>query len=870
MLGSRSHHLLCKRSEITFKPLSSSLNILLSSTFSTIDGDNKKKVVIVGGVAGGATAAARMSRLTSAYDITVIEKSPDVSFANCGLPYYIGREILDRNRLALQTPQSLSETLGVKVLTNTEVISINREQKMVEMKDVSKRDGNHFLSYDYLILSPGASPIRPPVPGINHPRVLSLRNLQDMDKIDAIVSNRECKEVVVIGAGFIGLEIVEQLQRIGKKVHLVEKASTVLPQADPEMAEFLHGPLVENNIQLHLNDGLAGFSSTSDDSIQVKLESNKVINADLAILCIGVVPNSQLAKEAKLNISNRGFIQVNEVMQTNDPNIYAVGDVIETADLVFPYRKINVALGNIANMQARIAADHIVLGRSIPYRGSLGTSIVRAFENTLALTGWNEKRLQQANIPYSKTTVTGWDHASYYPGALPITMKILFDPVTGKLFGGQAFGPQGVDKRIDVLATAITGGLTIDDLSLTQLTYSPPFGSARDVANIAGLAARNLRDGIVKAAYDWKEDADVRKKVQILDVRPKENAAANPIPNSINVPYKEIRKIDPKFFDKDTEYRTVCAWGKTAYFSSRYLQNIGVPSSTLIGGMTLHAKPRPVLPSPNSGSDSEKGDAHVTSVKTESKTIISVDCTGLSCPGPLLKLKESIDSLPPQSILEVTATDPGFKADVKAFAESNGLILKDLTTKKGVIHAVLSKSDRTLQKEEPHSSSVSNLPSNVRKGATIVVFSEEMDKVLAALVIANGAAAMGGKVTLFFTFWGLNALRDSKSVAHSQKSAIDSMFGMIMPKGRDSLPLSHFNFGGMGAEMMKYVMNQKKLPNLPDLFASAKAQNIRLVACTMSMEAMGITREELVEGIELGGVADYLAASEKSGTNLFI
>ena len=879
MLAMRSIHRLNKVAKFSVAPA--------SYAFSTGTENARKKIVIVGGVAGGATAAARMSRLTKNYDVTIVERSPDVSFANCGLPYYIGREIIDRSRLALQTPQSLSQQLGVNVKTNSEVVSIDRNSKAVAVRDL-KNDEQYKLDYDYLILSPGASPLRPNIGGINHPRVLTLRNLQDMDKIDHIVSDRECKEVVVIGAGFIGLEMVEQLQRIGKKVHLVEKAPAVLPQADKEMSEFLHTPLIENGVKLHLSDGLSSFERLSDDRVRVFLESGAVIDADMAVLCIGVRPESSLAVKANIDVNKQGYISVNEFMQTNDPHIYAVGDVIETADLVFPERKTTVALGNIANMQARIAADHIVLGKGVPYRGSLGTSIVRAFDNVLALTGWNEKRLKAANIPYATTTISGYDHASYYPNALPITMKILFDPVTGRIYGAQAYGIEGVDKRIDVIATAITGGLTVEDLSLTQLTYSPPFGSARDVANIAGLAARNVRDGLVNPTYDFENPHNPNKKVQLLDVRPRESAALSPVPNSINIPYKELNNVDLKLFDKDTEYQTICLWGKTAYFSSRILQNAGLKSTTLIGGLALHAKPKAKVdntPPPSAPTPTPTpSPVQQTATKTEPTTIVNVDCSGLSCPGPLLKLKESIATLPPNAVLEVTATDPGFKADVKAFADSNNLILKDLTMKKGIIRASLQKGGHvnpqqhstTLNETVSCTSSGCTTSSNtavsnsqVRKGATIVCFSEEFDKALAAFIIANGAAAMGGKATIFFTFWGLNILRDPSRSAKQPKNIVDSIVGKVLP-GKDHLPISHYNFGGVGAEMMKAVMKSKHLPNLPELIASAKAQNIRLVACTMSMEALGITADELMDGVEFGGVADYLADAEKTGTNLFI
>lgn len=836
--------------------------------FSSSSLQDPTRIVIVGGVAGGATAAARISRLNKNAEVIVVERSPDVSFANCGLPYHIGGEIKDRSVLSLHTPESLSELIHAKVLTNTTVTKIDRSSKHVSIEAMNGE--KRILAYDKLILSPGASPLRPNIPGIHDPRIMTLRNLQDMDKIIAALQSIDCKTVAVIGGGFIGLEMVEQLHHLGKRVHLVDKAPAVLPQADVDMAQFLHAPLKEKGIGLTLGDGLASFAA-QEQGLQVRLDSGKTISADVVILSIGVVPESSLAREAGLRLNPRGYVVVDEFMRTSDPDIYAAGDVVETNDLVFPERKATVALGNIANMQARIAADHMVLGKSVPYRGSLGTSIVRAFDCTFALTGWTETRLRAANIPYSTTIVTANNHAGYYPMALPITMKITFDPETGRVYGGQAVGVEGVDKRIDVIATAITGQLTVDDLSLTQLTYSPPFGSARDVVNVAGLAARNLRDHLIQPAYSL-ENIDP-KRTTVVDVRPKEVASLSPIPNSINIPLKEVANCFPTL-DKNMEYLTVCALGKTSYFCSRFLSQCGFQVKSLIGGLRMHDKPWERELSGPASSSSQRVGASPATASSPKDLVVDLDCCGLSCPGPLMKLKHAVDThRADTTVFHVTATDPGFKTDVKAFAAVNNMEVTHCSSEKGIITAHLR---RTSASPTPSSTEAAATESSLvstageRKGATIVVFSEDMDKVLAALVIANGAAAMGGPVTLFFTFWGLNFLRDPTRHANGSKDVVDSLFGMMMPKGKDRLPLSHMNFGGLGSIMMKYVMEKKHLPNLAELLDAAKQQKIRLVACTMSMEAMGIRPEELIEGVEYGGVAEYLGSAHKTGTNLFI
>ena len=810
-----------------------------------------KKVVIVGGVAGGATAAARIKRLDQSTHVTMFERSPDISFANCGLPYYLGREIVDRSRLALQTPETFSKAVGVDVRPETTVTAIDTAKKVVLYKAAGSAE-EKSLAYDKLVYSPGASPIRPTnMEGINDHRILTLRNLQDMDKLDHILQQPGTKRVAVIGAGFIGLEVAEQLARLKKSVALVELAPAVLPQADVIMSEFLHQTLASNGVKLHLGDGVKAFVP-SGQSLCVQLSSGAKIEADAVVLCIGVRPESQLAKDAGIALGDGCRVKVNGFMQTSNPDIYSVGDVVETSDLVFPDRRAWAALGNVANMQARIAADHLTKGTSIPYKGSLGTAIVRVFDQVLAVTGWTEKRLKAQCIPYATTIITADNHAGYYPGATPITMVITYDPVTGRLFGGQAIGYEGVDKRIDVIATAIQGGLTIDDLSQTQLSYSPPFGSARDVVNVAALAARNRRDGLVKVT----NTLDPEQGKVLLDVRPREVTALTPIPNAINIPYAELAGSVSQL-DTTKVYKTVCAMGKTSYFASRVLTQKGFEVESLNGGLKVHRKPPAVF--------SEPAAATVSAVPTKCSEVVHLDCTGLACPGPLMKLKAAIDKIPAGATLHVTASDQGFANDLRAFAKSNNMEVVAVAVKGGIVHGELIVGGKQQQ-----STACGASVGGARKGASIVVFSQDMDKVLASLVIANGAKAMGGDVTMFFTFWGLNALRKSRGSSVHRKPFMDAMFGFMMPKGLGKLPISNMNFLGIGPKLLRFQMGQKQLPTVEGLLRDAQQQKVRIVACTMSMDAMGITKEELLDGIEYGGVADFMASSELTGTNLFI
>lgn len=802
------------------------------------------RLVIVGGVAAGASAAARARRLSEDAEISIIERGPDVSFANCGLPYYIGGEIGDREKLTLQTPESLSQLLNLQILTKTEAKKINRSQKTLLVR---KENGEETeIPYDKLILAPGAKPIRPPLPGIDDPRIMTLRTLEDMDRIKERIKNSQ--EVLVIGAGFIGLEMVEMLKRLQKEVTLVELQNQVLPQMDPEMTKQIEAELVQKGVHLLLGDGIASFSSTAE-KITAQLNSGKHIITDAIVLSIGIQCESDLARDAGLKLGIRKAIEVNEFQQTSDPDIYAAGDVVETADPILGKRVV-VPLGGPANRQGRVAADHIFLGKkAFPYPGTLGTAIVRVFDIVAGVTGYTEKRLMQEKVPYRQTVVTGNQHASYYPGAVPMLVKILWSPEDGRLLGAQATGFDGIDKRLDVLSTALTGHLTIDALCHLELAYAPPFGSARDVVNLAAFSAQNIQNGLVKgvSALPTPEEG------QILDVRPPEISKSKPIAHAISIPLAELRKRYREI-PLSKPITTVCNLGKSSYFAARILMQKGLAASSLLGGWNLYSQKMSspqVLQAPS-------GEKNMPNPSDAS--CVMIDTCGLSCPGPILKLKDTLSQLSPGQEIVVHASDPGFEKDFPAYCQGVGLEFLGIEKKKGILVARARKADSLANPSRPQN----------RNGATLIVFSYELDKVLASLVIANGATAMGGKATMFFTFWGLNVLRKSSGKAPSDKSFMDKMFGWMMPRGVDHLKLSHMNMAGLGTAMMKNRMQQKNLPNVPLLLAEAQKNGVRLVACSMSMDAMGIRAEELLDGVELGGIADFLGAAQTTAVNLFI
>ena len=542
------------------------------------------KLLVIGGVAAGGSCAARARRLCESAEIMIIERGPDVSFANCGLPYFIGGEIAARDVLAVQTPASLNALLNLDVRTRCEAISIDRINKRVEIRDLQS-GRSEWQSYDKLMLAPGASPLRPDLPGIDDRRIFTLRNLEDMDRIVAASDNG--MRAVVIGAGFIGLEVAEQLHRKGLSVQLVELQKQVIPPLDAPMAALLESELRHHDIAITLGDGVAKFEA-GDEYIRCHLTSGKMLEADLVVLSIGVKPDSELARAAGLQLGARGHIVVDQFQRTSDPDIYAGGDAVETVDRVMGDQTV-VPMGGPANRQGRVAADHIFMqDKARPYPGSLGTAIVRAFDVAAGITGWSEKRLIAAKRPYETVTINDHQHATYYPGAKPLTLKILWEPESGRLLGAQASGFEGIDKRLDVLATAIVAGMTVEDLCHLELAYAPPFGAAKDAINLAGFAACNRRDGLVSQTTILPDDPNV----QIVDVRPKPLAEAFPAPcKVINIPFPTLR-ADLDKLDRDRPVLTLCAFGKMSYFAARILAQNGFNVTSFSGGLKANIDPR--------------------------------------------------------------------------------------------------------------------------------------------------------------------------------------------------------------------------------------------------------------------------------------
>jgi NADPH-dependent 2,4-dienoyl-CoA reductase/sulfur reductase-like enzyme/peroxiredoxin family protein/rhodanese-related sulfurtransferase/TusA-related sulfurtransferase len=813
-----------------------------------------KKILVVGGVAGGASFAARMRRLDENAQIIMFEKGEYISFANCGMPYYIGQEITDRDNLIIQTPQKFKDRFNIDVRTNSEVTSVDSKAQTVTVLADGK---NYTESYDYLILSPGCMPVRPPVKGMDSPHVHTLRTIPDSDAIKNLIDQGNAKSAIVIGGGFIGLEMAENLRLRGLGVTIIELLNQVFAPADYEMAANLHQHLTMNNVNLLLSHGVSGIMEDGANGAQVILDNGKQVSADLIILAIGVKPDTAFLKNSGIELNERGAIIVNDNLQTNCNGVYAVGDAVEVIDFVTG-GKTQVPLAGPANRQGRIAADNVA-GNKTTYKKTQGTAICKVFDLTVAVTGINEKTAQKLGIRYCKSYTHSTSHASYYPGAFPLSVKLIFSPDTGKILGAQVIGKEGVDKRIDVLATAIRHGLTVNDLSELELAYAPPFGSAKDPVNAAGFVAQNIIDKKMPVFYAEDVAAFDPARQQLLDVRTKPEYELGSIPHSVLIPLDSLRQRMGEL-DKSKETLVYCQVGLRGYLATRILLANGFTAKNLSGGYKtwslIHTK--------------DYDDSFLKQVKepscatpsnnTAETPVVKIDACGLQCPGPITKLKKAVDAAKDGDTIEISATDQGFAADIPAWCTRTGNGLVSLCQEKGVFCAVVKKGA---------TGNVCNVPSLPVDKKTMVIFSNDLDKMMAAFIIANGALSMGSKITMFFTFWGLNILRKNRSVPVS-KSIVERMFCMMMPRGSAKTKLSKMNMAGMGTFMMRKVMKRKNVYSLEELIEQARENGVKFVACTMSMDIMGIKKEELIDGIEYGGVAAYLQRADEAGYNIFI
>lgn len=763
----------------------------------------RKKTVIIGGVAGGATTAARLRRKDESMEIVLLERGEYISYANCGLPYHVGDVIKNRESLLLQTPEAMKKKFNIDVRVQNEAVKINPEDQTVTIKDL-KKGIEYEESYDYLVIATGSSPVVPPIPGIDGPDIYTLWTVPDTDRIKKVIEIKKPKTAAVIGGGFIGLEMAENLNRAGLQVSIVEMQDQVMAPLDFEMAQLLHENIEMNGVSLLLGDGVASFEH-KDGKTLITLNSGKELQTDMVLLSIGVRPNSELAGEAGLKLNGRGGILVDEMLRTSEENIYAVGDVTEVENYVLKEPAM-IPLAGPANKQGRICADNIAGGQK-KYKGTLGTSVAQVFDLTAAAAGVNEKTLirkgKVRGKDYETVLINQKSHAGYYPGAVPVTLKLLFD-LDGNILGAQAVGQEGVDKRIDVLAGAMRSGNTIYDLEELELAYAPPYSSAKDPVNMLGFTAENVLEKMVsfmscRELDDRIETEGWEKDLTILDVTEEMERMVFHIPGSVHIPLGQLRQRMSEL-PKDRLIVTYCAVGVRSYNAARILEQNGFSDVKVLEGGTsfyqsMHYK--------DSQSSARREEEQLKAAEAEPKEVRLVDCCGLQCPGPIMKVHETLESMEDGETVKVAATDMGFPRDIESWCQRTGntLVKKERDGKQNVVFIKKGKEGQELcaAAADAHSG----------QGKTMVVFSGDMDKALASFIIANGAAAMGRPVTMFFTFWGLNILRKPEK-QHVKKSAVEKMFGAMMPRGSRKLKLSKMNMGGMGTKMMKRVMRDRK------------------------------------------------------------
>jgi len=812
------------------------------------------KHIIIGGVAGGATAAARIRRADESAEIVLIEKGKYISYANCGLPYYVGGIIKEREKLFVQTPESFGCRFNIDVRVENEVVGIDTVGKRISVRRI---DGTEYTEhYDKLLLSPGSAPMRPPIKGIETEGIFTLRNVEDTDRIKNYLDTHAVRDAVVVGGGFIGLEMAENLHNAGIPVSIIEMADQVMAPVDFSIASHVHRHLLDKGMSLYLRQGVERFERLNN-RIAVYLSSDEKIEADMVLLSIGVRPVTDLAVKAGIDLGERG-IKVNAFLETSAPDVYAVGDAIEFTHPLTGKPWLNYLAGP-ANRQGRIVADNMVFGNQTEYEGAIGTAIAKVFDLVVGTTGLPAKRLKQMGVDYRSSTTVSLSHAGYYPGAFPLTLKLTFSPTDGRLFGAQCVGNNGVDKRIDQIAQIIKQGGTVYDLIKTEQCYAPPFSSAKDPIAIAGYAASNIISGAMPV-IDWRKLRDTdRSQVLLLDVRTPAEFELGTIEGAVNIPLDNLRERICEI-PRNKKIVIFCAVGLRGYLAQRILMGRGYADVwNLSGGYQIYSlATMPVL----NVRRRESSSCPTVPLRTadECRQVIKVDACGLQCPGPIMKLKKAMDNATVGDRVEVQATDAGFPRDAGAWCKSTGNKIVEINADGGY-HTVV------VEKGSSHRREVQTLTDS--KNKTLIMFSDDLDRALATFVLANGAAATGHKVSVFFTFWGLNVIKRERKPA-VKKDIFGRMFSWMMPSDSRKLRLSQMSMLGLGDRMMRYIMKKKNIDSLEKLRQQALDNGVEFIACQMSMDMMGVQREELIDGVTVGGVATYMERAENANVNLFI
>ncbi len=811
--------------------------------------------LIIGGVAGGATVAARLRRMDEKANIILFERGKYVSYANCGLPYYIGDTINNREKLFVQTAKGFTDRFRIDIRTEQEVTAIRPDKKEVEIKNLSTGE-TYTETYDKLVLSPGAEPLRPGIEGIGSKKIFTLRNVPDTDTIKNYVNTENPKRAIVVGGGFIGLEMAENLHDLGIQVDVVEMANQVMAPLDFSMAAIVHRQLTDKGVGLHLEDGVSRFEEKRRwcDRTPPQRQTDRYRHGFVEHRS---TPGNQTGKRCgtrhrRTGRHRRKRLYANFRCRYICPRRRSRSTPSRNRT-AGPY-----SAGRAGKQAGTHRGRQYRIRQQKKYPGSIGTSIAKVFDLTVAAAGANAKLLQQNNIPYISSYTHGASHAGYYPGAVPLSIKILFAPENGKLLGAQIVGFNGVDKRIEMLAQVIQRGGTVHDLAELEHAYAPPYSSAKDPVNMAGFVAENILNKKSRI-IQWRELAELPADTIRIDVRTHDEYKLGTIPGFINIPVDELREhLDE--LPKEKPIVVTCAVGLRGYLAYRILVQNGFKHvRNLSGGYktwSVATAPikeivshKPEIPESTSYGNS---DSQIN--------LLKVDACGLMCPGPVMQLKKNYEALKIGEQLQITATDQAFGKDVTSWCKMTGAELVALENKNGVVAATIRKQEKTASCE---------ISRNNADNKTLIVFSDDLDKALASFVIANGAASTGKKVTMFFTFWGLNVIKKQHKPTVT-KDIFGKMFGWMLPTHSGKLKLSKMNMGGAGSWMMRLIMKRKRIDSLESLIQQAIDNGVEMIACTMSMDVMGVQKEELMDNVTLGGVASYLERAEEANVNLFI
>ncbi len=833
-----------------------SLFFLDSWIFIFKDKNKNMKYVIIG---RGIATAARIRRNDETAEIMLLEKNEYIAYGNCGLPYYIGGIIQDKDELLLEPYDWFSNRYNIDIRTKSEVIKVDPQKKVITVKN--DKGDIYTESYDKLLIATEATPIVPSIEGVDFPAIFTLQNVKDSDAIKNYIQTKQVKNAVIVGAGFVGIEMTESFHNLGIHVSIIEKSKQAHHALDYSMGSILHAHLLEKGVDLFLDNEVLAFSR-EQNRLKIQLEGGKELTTDMILLTVGVEPDTKLAEQAGIELGEIGGIRVDSYMQTSVKDIYAIGDAVEYPHPLTGKPWLSF-MANSASRQAIVAADNMVFGNTTTYEGSIGTSITKVFDMVGAATGLNEKKMTESGIPFQSIYVQEFSHAGCYPAATPLYIKLIFDIEKGRLYGGQIVGFEGVDKRIDQIALIIKRKGAIDDLVKSEQAYAPPFSSVKDPIAMAGYVAKNVVTGKMPVVQWHEIDTLDRNKVQILDVRTKDEFELGAIIGAMNIPLDDLRSRMDEVL-KDKPLYVYCKTGHRGYLAQQILLKNGFKKVyNLTGGERIYqSATTPAIKQGdknNSKQDVEK--VINNSVPTSWEVVKKIDASGLQCPGPILKLKSAIDQIKEGEALEIISTDPAFHRDVEAWTSTTGNPLLSNIIENGKYIATVQKAGKKPDNEMAISSS--------GKGKTIIVFSDNLDRAIATFVLANGAAATGEKVTLFFTFWGLNVIKKVKK-PKVKKDFFGKMFTIMLPSSSLKLKLSKFNMFGIGAKMMRHIMKKKGIESVEELRQQALGQGVEFIACEMSMNAMGIQPEELLDEVTVGGVATYIGWADKSNINLFI